>query len=289
MTITDNSLKMLNKYRKDRPKPITDKTFNNYVSVFEAVERNIQADFSTIDQNKLVALLKKSNLSTTAQSKFLILLNAIRKRNEFEKYLLELNTTIASNTKQRTQSQLSKTNISYKDLISLLSTFTGPLSKLEGHQYILLYLLLAFGVRNTDLIVEITDDPIVIDNVLNGSLTKNILYFKNDKLFYTRNNYKNKATYGVITLQLDDPKFKEIVRSLDDGFVFVKRTGTAYDETEMGNLIKRTLNKYFKNSNLTESIIYKIQTQHFSNNPRRQTELARTRPHSLTTQYNNYE
>lgn len=282
MTITENSLKLLNNYRQDRPKAITDKTFNNYVSVFEAVERNIQADFMTITENKLVSLLKKSTLSTTAQAKFLIILNAIRKRNEFEKYLLSLNTTIASNTKNRTQSQLSQANVTYSDLTGLLET-------LDGTQYILLYLLLTFGVRNTDLIVDVTDDPNVIDNVLNGTLTSNILYFKNGKLFYTRNNYKNKSTYGVITLQIDDPKFKDIVRSLDEGFVFVKRTGTAYDETEMGNLIKRTLNKYFKDSNLTESIIYKIQTQHFANNPKRQTELAKTRPHSLTTQFNNYE
>lgn len=282
MTITDNSLKILNQYRQSRPKPITDKTFKNYVSVFEAVERQIKADFMTIDEDKLVALLKKSNLSTTAQSKFLILLNAIRKRNEFEKYLLSLNSKIASNTKERTQSQLSQSNVSYSDLTGLLPT-------LEGTQYILLYLLLAFGVRNTDLIVGITSNRNVIDNVLDGTLNTNILYFKDEKLFYTRNNYKNKSTYGVITLEIKDEKFKDIVRSIDDGFIFVKRTGTPYDETEMGNLIKRTLNKYFKNSNLTESIIYKIQTQHFANNPKRQTELAKSRPHSLTTQFNNYE
>lgn len=285
MTITDKSLKLLQEYRSDRPKPIQDKTFNNYIYVFETIEKEIKTDLSKIDIQKLINLLKKSTITTAIQLKFISLMKIIRNTDDFDKYIEELTTKLKDQSKTNTKTQMINNQVGYNDLLELLKT-------LEGEDYILLFILLKYGVRNKDLIIEITDDPNIINGVLQGNINKNILYFQSGKLYYARNDYKTDTRYGVIKINITDKKIMTIVRSMNvNEFVFIKRTNKPYEESEISNLVKRTFNKYIKNSNLTEGLIYKIQVAHLNTteNHKRLKQLSQTRPHTLAVQYSNYE
>lgn len=302
MTITPNSLKLLQEYRTYRPKPIQDKTFNNYIYVFETIEKEIKADLSNIEIQKLIKLLRKADITTAIKLKFISLMKIIRNTDDFDKYIEELTTQLKEQSKTNTKKQMNNNNVDYNQLKELLKT-------LEGEDYILLYILLNYGVRNKDLVIEITDDPNLINGVLQGNINKNILYFQSKgkiplkpnmsqggetpyKLYYARNDYKTDTRYGVIKINITDKKFMSIVRTLNiNDFVFIKRTNKPYDESEMSNLLKRTFNKYIKNSNLTEGLIYKIQVEHLNKteNHKRLKQLSQTRPHTLAVQYSNYE
>lgn len=285
MTITQTSLKLLQEYRTYRPKPIQDKTFNNYIYVFETIEKEIKADLSNIEIQKLIKLLRKADITTAIKLKFISLMKIIRNTDDFDKYIEELTTQLKEQSKTNTKKQMTNNNVDYSQLKELLK-------KLEGVDYILLYILLNYGVRNKDLVIEITDDPNLINGVLQGNINKNILYFHSGKLYYARNDYKTDTRYGVIKINITDKKFMGIVRTLNiNDFVFNKRTNKPYDETEMSNLLKRTFNKYIKNSNLTEGLIYKIQVEHLNQteNHKRLKQLSQTRPHTLAVQYSNYE
>ena len=117
------------------------------------------------------------------------------------------------------------------------------------------------------------------------------MYFKGNKLFYTRNDYKTKDKYGVLTYEIKDKKFKSIMKELEvDNFVFEDRNGNPFDTSTIGNLIKRTFNKYIKGSNLIESKIYKIMIDNHNvlENQERIIELAQSRGHDLNTQEKYY-
>ena len=263
-------------------------TINNYKFVFTKIQNaltNHNIKDNTIKY--LVKDLNKSNLPKTTINKFYsIYKNMITDK---DKALLDLETiknkkVIDMDTKERTKTQTKETIVSYQDLVNLLK-------KLNGMDYMLLYLLTEYGVRNMDLIIDYTNDKNVINGVEKGNIEKNIMYFKGNKLFYTRNDYKTKDKYGVLTYEIKDKKFKSIMKELEvDNFVFEDRNGNPYDTSTIGNLIKRTFNKFIQGSNLSESKIYKIMIDNHNvlENQDRIIELAQSRGHDLNTQEKYY-
>jgi len=263
-------------------------TINNYKFVFTKIQNaltNHNIKDNTIKY--LVKDLNKSNLPKTTINKFYsIYKNMITDK---DKALLDLETiknkkAIDIDTKERTKTQTKETIVSYQDLVSLLK-------KLNGMDYMLLYLLTEYGVRNMDLIIDYTNDKNVINGIEKGNIEKNIMYFKGNKLFYVRNNYKTKDKYGVLTYEIKDKKFKSIMKELEENtFLFEDRNGKPFDETTIGNHIKRTFNKYIKGSNLIESKIYKIMIDNHNvlENQERIIELAQSRGHDLNTQEKYY-
>ena len=259
-------------------------TINNYKFVFTKIQNaltNHNIKDNTIKY--LVKDLNKSNLPKTTINKFYsIYKNMITDK---DKALLDLETiknkkVIDIDTKERTKTQTKETIVSYQDLVSLLK-------KLNGMDYMLLYLLTEYGVRNMDLIIDYTNDKNVINGVEKGNIEKNIMYFKGNKLFYTRNDYKTKDKYGVLTYEIKDKKFKSIMKELEvDNFVFEDRNGNPYDTSTIGNLIKRTFNKFIQGSNLSESKIYKLMVDNHNvlEDQDRIIELAQSRGHDLSTQ-----
>lgn len=263
-------------------------TINNYKFVFTKIQ-NALTNHNIKDNTikKLVKDLNMSNLPKTTINKFYsIYKNMITDK---DKALLDLETiknkkAIDIDTKERTKTQTKETIVSYQDLVSLLK-------KINGMDYMLLYLLTEYGVRNMDLIIDYTNDKNVINGVEKGNIEKNIMYFKGNKLFYTRNDYKTKDKYGVLTYEIKDKKFKSIMKELEvDNFVFEDRNGNPFDTSTIGNLIKRTFNKYIKGSNLIESKIYKIMIDNHNvlENQERIIELAQSRGHDLNTQEKYY-
>lgn len=287
MGITDKNYELLTEYRETRLKPIQDKTFDNYIYIFEKVEDIIKQqnkDLKKIKVDTLLKDLRNSNLSVAVQLKFILIMKHIRDSEEFEKYTEELSNKLKAEVKTNTQKKLNTTITTFTDLTTLLKS-------LENMDYLLLFILLNYGVRNKDLIIDYTNDMNVIEGVLNGRIQKNIMFFDKSTLYYVRNDYKTRERYGVLKIKITDKTFKSIVKKLDYGFVFNKRNGNSYEENEIGNLIKRTFNHYIEGSNLTEGIIYKIQVQHYGvlENNKRLKQLAQSRPHTLGVQFSNYE
>ncbi len=298
MGITDKNYELLTEYRETRLKPIQDKTFDNYIYIFEKVEEIIKQqnkDLKKIKVDTLIRDLRNSNLSVAVQLKFILIMKHIRDSEEFEKYTEELSNKLKAEVKTNTQKKLNTTITSFTDLTTLLkSGVLPPHDKGKGiapYDYLLLFILLNYGVRNKDLIIDYTNDMNVIEGVLSGRIQKNIMFFDKSTLYYVRNDYKTRERYGVLKIKITDKTFKSIVKKLDYGFIFNKRNGNSYEENEIGNLIKRTFNHYIEGSNLTEGIIYKIQVQHYGvlENNKRLKQLAQSRPHTLGVQFSNYE
>ena len=316
MGITDKNYELLTEYRETRLKPIQDKTFDNYIYIFEKVEDIIKQqnkDFKKIKVDTLIRDLRNSNLSVAVQLKFILIMKHIRDSEEFEKYTEELSNKLKAEVKTKTQKKLNTTITTFTDLTTLLNSgvssrgFVPARQKvlkeeflyphddkgngITSYDYLLLFILLNYGVRNKDLIIDYTNDMNVIEGVLSGRIQKNIMFFDKSTLYYVRNDYKTRDRYGVLKIKITDKTFKSIVKKLDYGFIFNKRNGNSYEENEIGNLIKRTFNHYIEGSNLTEGIIYKIQVQHYGvlDNNKRLKQLAQTRPHTLGVQFSNYE
>ena len=83
--------------------------------------------------------------------------------------LIKNKKVIDIDTKERTKTQTKETLVSYQDLVSLLK-------KLNGMDYMLLYLLTEYGVRNMDLIIDYTNDKNVINGVEKGNIEKPLQY-----------------------------------------------------------------------------------------------------------------
>lgn len=259
-------------------------TINNYNFIFTKIQNALSKPNITDNTIQgLVKQLNKSKLPITTINKFYsIYKNIIDKEDTalLELELIKNKNVVDKQTKQRTKNQTKESIVSYQDLLDLLE-------KIEGSDYLLLYLLLKYGVRNKDLIIDYTNDKNVINGVEKGNIEKNIMYFKNNKLFYTRNDYKTKDKYGVLKYEIKDKKFKSLIKELEyDNFIFEDRNGKPFDETTLGNHIKRTFNKYIENSELSESKIYKlmIDTLTILNDKERIIELSKSRGHTLEVQ-----
>jgi hypothetical protein len=89
----------------------------------------------------------------------------------------------------------------YTELIKKLKSITDPKS------YVINYLMLTFGVRNKDVDVFITDNPVLKDNI-------NYLLLDGNKIKYVINDYKTQKSYGSKTFVIKDKKFIEMVGKL---------------------------------------------------------------------------
>ena len=281
-TLNTANQKLLKSYIDKRE--LKQNTINNYNFIFTKIQNALSKP--NITDNTIQGLVKelsKSKLPITTINKFYsIYKNIIDKEDAslIELELIKNKNVVDKQTKERTKTQTKEGIVSYQDLLDLLE-------KVEGSDYLLLYLLLKYGVRNKDLIIDFTNDKNVINGVEKGNIEKNIMYFKNNKLFYTRNDYKTKDKYGVLKYEIKDKKFKSLIKELEyDNFIFEDRNGLPFDTSTIGNYIKRTFNKYIENSDLSESKIYKLMIDKLTllNDKERIIELSKSRGHNLLTQ-----
>jgi len=162
---------------------------------------------------------------------------------------------------------------------------------LTGQNYLLYFILLNFNTRNQDLIIENTNKKKIINEVLKDKINKNIIFKSKNEYIYIRNDYKTKSQYGVKKHVINDPKFIEIIEDFPiNEPLFKNRTGQGYKTNQISNLIKAVGNKYIKNSNLSQQLIYKIVNNHYetNNDHKKILEIAANRGHSLDVQKSNY-
>jgi len=279
---------MLNTYINSRPSVLTKTTISNYVSLVKRVQ-NIMPKSKSIQEHtiqEIISALYKSTMPSSMVAKFLLIYKQFVDEvgaSVIDKHLIKLSKETTEHIKTRTKNQLDKSEVKYKDLLELLE-------KLTGEDYLMLYLLTKYGVRNKDLVAIYTDDKELINQVLNGVVRQNIFYFLDDKLYYSRSNYKTFDNYGTITIHIKDDKFITILKTIkeigDD--IFVKKNGNSFGEAEIHNLIKRRLNKHLEKSNLSEGLIYKMIVEHFKGDDAKLLKISKTRGHMSATQENNY-
>ena len=283
MNLTPKNEKLLQKYIDSRDKQLSDKTIYNYHYTFFTFQDKLNInDLEKISMKDLQTKLNKTTINAGVISKMLILLKNLRPKDvsEFELLISKYNKTQKQHTDLRTNQQ--KLDVSYEQLQSILE-------KLEGIDYLWFYILFTYGTRLRDLYMIYTDDEDLIKDVNAGESVNNILYFKGNKLYYVRNDYKTKDTYGVMTLEIKDKQFKQILKSLPiNEYVIRNAKNEPLATNQMSSYIKRVLNKLEPNSNLTESQIYKIIIEHFANVSIKLIQYSKTRPHQIATQTNTY-
>jgi hypothetical protein len=179
-----------------------------------------------------------------------------------------------------------QTNTNKKDNLMKYEEFNKQIEELYKNkkylQYILNYLILNFGVRNTDLLIFLDNKP-KEDN-------KNYLSIIKNKVYYIRNNYKTVSTYGPQQHEITDKNFKkalkELKKEIKTGYTIFNKP---VDEIkQISNTLKRLLI-------LSEGDAFKMLINHYYQlkDTSKINELSKTRGTnipSINSYYNlNYE
>lgn len=188
------------------------------------------------------------------------------------------------NKAKTNQNLINDSQMTYDKLSELLDILTGQ-------DYLLYYILINFNVRNQDLLIDYTNNKQIIKDVLTCKINKNIIYKSKGSYIYLRSDYKTKSQYGLQKHIITDSKFISIIEDFPiNEPLFKNRTGQPYKNNQISNFIKSIGNRYIKNSNLSQALIYKIINNHYENNNdhKQILEIAKNRGHSLDTQKKSY-
>ena len=135
-------------------------------------------------------------------------------------------------------------------------------SKNQYQSYIINYLLINYNVRNLDLDLILTDDMKEYHN-LGKRGDENVLFVgKNNSVYYYRNNYKTKKTYGPKAIRLSSVKLANSIKgyiaqqqAITDGDIYLLslQDGNRSGRDSLSHYITK-----FTYEGLTESDIMKI-------------------------------
>jgi hypothetical protein len=120
---------------------------------------------------------------------------------------------------------------------------------------------------------------IVTNNKKDIVPNENYLLVKKSGITYIRDNYKTRKTFGIISIEIKDKQFTEVVKSLmlDNEPLLVTRTGQRLSQESQGRVIQdMTYNK------LGEGRVFKILIEKFKFNQEKLKELSKSRGTSLT-------
>jgi hypothetical protein len=279
---------------------VSEKTNKNYIYMFIRIQellrkkiknpnilKHINKLLEMLDEQYLVAkennFAREMGLKPVISLMFLkILLLMIKNKKDYGrvKDAIELYEKRQSNyTASKSKKQIKENDISYDKIISVLKD-----PQTSDIDYILLYLLVKLGVRNTDLtFVYLQEQP----------AEQNYMYIDKNSVIYVRNRYKLVKTFGRLENKITDKRFVNIIKNMIENgkqFVFMNRKDTSYSSQTIGHYIKQQTNKLF-DVGLTESVIYKVIMSYYRENgdEKSQIKIAKSRPHTLITQAKYYE
>jgi len=281
---------LINEFLADKGDTIQPQTKRNYTNLFIRllnliIGNNKRKYILAISQPQLIKKIDNSDFTLNTKIDSLKLI----------KYLLEFTyKTYKPVQKQLTKyygmtaderptknKELLKDTIQYDELMKILN-------EADELDYILFYLLINFNTRNKDLVINYTNDKKIIKNVIDGILKINILYFKNNDLYYTRGDYKTHSIYGDKTDKITDKKFIQILKHTPiNKNIFINSKDRPYNHTEINKYIQSRFKQY-TNHLLNQSKIYKIIVDHHENNTKKLKNISNHRGHSLDTQNNYY-
>jgi len=198
------------------------------------------------------------------------------RNSPLSEYTKELYKQNIEHTHDKTKNDLEKNNITYEDLKDMLDNA-------EGQDYITLYILINFNVRNNDLIFKFKNKYSKDKN--------NIIYIDGNEAVYIRRDYKTSDRYGEKKHIIKDKKFIDILKDKEiNEYVLRSRTNKPYVQKEISNYIKFLSNRLIDKANLNQQIIYKIIVRHYEqiNDHKKLKDIAKNRGHSLDTQATSY-
>lgn len=162
-----------------------------------------------------------------------------------------------------------------------LNDYTSNLFKTEQWRpFIMNYLMMEFGVRNKDLMLEFGDNKTTIDD------NKNYLILNKNSVKYIRGNYKTKSTYGDMKDTISNKKFVTAVKNAmnkenDGKYLLSLGENREIAETSLNKFVsKHTLD------NIGQSKIFKIVVDA---KPKKKEELSATRGTALGTVAEHYD
>ena len=273
-------------YYFEMKQPLSQRTkdkYTNYFKKFQLLMREYKISPPTIDGNipQLITISKEQFENGTIKAEvikqFFQLLRPLVSSDK--NAIIETINIYSKNTmkhyKNKTKDELNDTSVTYKQLISLLKD-----KRVTDIDYILFYILINYGVRNLDLIINLQEQ----------NDDENYMLVNAKSIRYVRNNYKTFNQYGTKKISIKNPRFVSIIKRLvgeKKQYLFGK-----YDETNMSNYINTRFNHYLKTDNrVGEGLIYKLVLQHYSckNDTKKLISLADSRPHSIAVQTECYE
>ena len=218
---------------------IKDATKYNYLKLLDRlIKANFNFTYIKMQDENTEAIEKFLNSNFNKPNQKLDILKIIMVlRIQLNKAVDKLRILRTKYNIQRTDTQ--ETNTDKKDNLMKYEEFIKKIDELYKNkkylQYILNYLILNYGVRNTDLLIFLDNKP-KEDN-------KNYLSIIKNKVYYIRNNYKTVSTYGKQTHEIIDPKFKKAVKELKKE---IKKDYTIFNKPldeikQISNTLKRLL------------------------------------------------
>lgn len=206
---------------------------------------------------------------------------SVKIKKELNKYFKDA----AKNSNDTTREDLKEANITYDELLELLNNSTG-------YDYMALYLIIHFNIRNQDMIIKYTKKPNIIRDALSGKKKINIIYIDNDdNINYIRNAYKTSDRYGQNKHTFKDERFKEfLLKQKFEVNLLKNKIGLPLPITDISKFVSRLSNRLQRGLVLTQATIYKIIVDHFEaiNDFNKLKEIALNRGHQLDTQQRYY-
>ena len=177
--------------------------------------------------------------------------------------------------------QLEKSDLTFQMINDILNESTGL-------NYILLYILVNYNVRNKDLIIKHTTKDAVDEHVKTHDIEGNVIYKLNGSYIYIRNDYKTKSRYGMLKNVIKDSKFIEAMdKTPPDEMLFKNKSGTPYSNLNINKLIGSVFSvSDSRLTNVNQQLIYKIIVDHYElmNDNNALKKIAQNRPHTRATQ-----
>tara|TARA_R110000787_G_scaffold11256_1_gene37599 strand:+ start:123 stop:1085 length:963 start_codon:yes stop_codon:yes gene_type:complete len=304
--LTELNSKLLEKYLELTGNTLSKQTEQKYLNYFKKFQQLLR-DYRIFPPNiynnidALIHISKEQyelgNLKAETIKQFFQLLRPIlnQKNKEINETINIYSKLTANHYKLKTMNELKLLTITYKDLIMLLIN-----EDVKDIDYVLFYILIKYGVRNMDLIINLqeqkdTENYMCVNKLLKKVNQKSEFASLNandnhKSVRYIRNSYKTFNQYGTKTINIEDPRFVSIIKRLkkeNKQYLF-----GGYNKTNMSNYVHTRFNYYLKTHHrINEGLIYKIVNNYFSSigEVKNQIALADSRGHDIKTQSTFYE
>lgn len=272
-------------------------TINNYTNYGKQLIKILQKTKADIKNSKPKTILNHINNNIDYKKNVVMIYKLIYKflNPKDNKGLKEITDFFNEILKDLQENQIDKNKeqiklYTYEEINNILKKSADDYKK----GYIVLYLLLKYGVRNMDLNLIITNNKLFILNNPNY----NYLYIRKNDILYIRNDYKTKKSYGVLTYRIRDKQFYKIVSEYYENnknennlisLLSSKKSIKPLENSSISSSLKRIYNK-LDIPKYNETINYKLLVNHYTekNNNKKLQDLTQSRGHTQATQENYY-
>jgi len=266
---------------------ISDRTRKNYINDYNRLRLllNTNKSLYNMSQKDILTAIKSSENSQANLLNIAIMI--LRSKDKPNTKLITYREKLFEERKayqnKKNMKILKENNVDFKQLNEVLE-------KAVGNDYLLFYILMNFNVRNADLVITITDKD-KIKEVYNKN--DNFMVVYPNKVIYIRQDYKTSDIYKAKKHIIKDKKFVSTLKNrLTEGYteLFTNNKEKPISVVEMSFHIKRRYAKYLPDSNMSQSLVYKIIQNHYEvlGDIKKLQEIAESRGHRIDTQLNNY-